>query len=219
MFMNPFSKGGALRSRHRLKLAVGEISIVKRSRERPRDAVQLIALLLKTARNNNASKVNGNHVAQYSEERVEDLKREVDEECSQIKEIVRSFAAIDYNDGAFKLTSDALLKHIERLPSRFGISLFGATLKPALEDSTFKLWRFLFDIGLFAARRGDATQDKGYTHINARDDVDLIRKPRWNDIQKYTWEINPAYRDFLLEVKRKDNLGLSLPRGGKRPRT
>jgi hypothetical protein len=68
---------------------------------------------------------------------------------------------------------------------------------------------------LFAARRGDSTQEKGYTLVNARDDVDLIRKTRWNDIQKYAWEINPAYRDFLLAVRRKDNLGLSL-RGSKR---
>ena len=59
---------------------------------------------------------------------------------------------------------------------------------------------------------------KGYTHVNERDDVDLIRKTRWNDITKNILrEINPAYRDFLLAVRRKDNLGLSLPRGSKRP--
>ena len=189
--------------------------IVKRSRERPRDAVQLIALLLKAARKGNSEKVNNHHVAttmvQYSEERVDDLRREMDDECKQIKEIIRSFAGIAYDSGPFTLSADSMLKHLRGLPSRFGITLLGTLLKPGDEDCTFRLWKFLFDAGFMGARRDDSTKAKGFTHIGPRDDLDLIAKPRWNDIQKYKWEINPAYRDFLIAVKKHDNLGISFP--------
>ena len=196
--------------------------IVKRSRERPRDAVQLIALLVRTARQAKDEKINslhvGNSIAKYSEERVDDLKREVDQECLRIKEVVRSFASLEYDDGSFTLSANALKKHLATLPSRFGISLFGVLLRPGNEADIFTLWRFLFDIGLFAPRTGDVEQRKGYTHLNVRDDLDLVAKSRWNDMQKYGWEINPAYRDFLLAIHKRDTLGLQLPRGRRQER-
>lgn len=189
--------------------------IAKRARERPRDAVQLISLLIKTARTAKADKINSIHVAtsivQYSEERVDDLRREVDQECQQIKEIVRSFAALQYDDGPFTLNSDALKKHLLTLPTRFGITLFGAVLRPNNEDDLFALWRFLFEVGFFAPRKADARQPKGYVHINVRDASDLVSKARWNDVQKYHWEIHPAYRDFLIAAHNHDTFGLRLP--------
>jgi hypothetical protein len=80
--------------------------IIKRSRERPRDAIQLVGMLAESAERGGRTKIAQADVAaclkRYSEERAEDLKREADEECPQIKEVIRSFAQVDFDSGSFK---------------------------------------------------------------------------------------------------------------------
>jgi hypothetical protein len=176
--------------------------IVKRSRERPRDAIQLVAHLAKWADKSGRQKISENEVPFclkiYSEERADDIKREADAECPQIKEIIRSFAKIEYTEGSFKANADQIQKHLLLLPNRFGIQLFGQSLNGGRHDHALLLWKYLFDIGFFGARSDDSSQPRGFDHTVAFESLDLISKERWNDMQKFIWEINPAYRDFLI---------------------
>jgi len=196
--------------------------IVKRSRERPRDAIQLVYKLSEFAIKSRNEKILSAHVEKvmpiYSEERVDDLKRECDLECPQIKDIVRAFANLEYNEGSFTLDPEAFSEFINGLTSRFSISLFGNTLRNDEQNSTFELWRFLHEIGFINARISDTRESKGFRHITSEDDPDLVSPARWNDMQSMTWEVHPSYRDYLIKVKLEKSFNFGRPKKKRRKR-
>lgn len=190
--------------------------IVKRSRERPRDSIQLIYKLAKFALKEGSDNILPKHVldimSDYSEERVDDLKRECEQECPQIKEIIRSFSDLQYTEGAFTLHPQDTADFLNTLTTRFSINLLGKTLKHNDNNSTFSLWRFLHEIGFLNARISDSRKEKGFRHIKPEDDPELISPARWNDIQSLTWEIHPSYRDYLIKINSENQFKFGLPR-------
>jgi hypothetical protein len=50
----------------------------------------------------------------------------------------------------------------------------------------------------------DPDKPRGFDHKMVLNQPDLICAERWSDLAKYEWEINPAYRDFLIS----ENAGL-----------
>lgn len=189
--------------------------IIKRSRGRPRDSIQLIFKLSQIALKNEKNIIDASDVEKvmplYSEERVDDLKRECDEECPQIKDIIRAFHSLDYDAGSFTLKPDTAAHFINSLPTRFSIKLFGIPIKPDDKDSVFSLWRFLHEVGFMNARISDTRERLGFRHISAEDDPDLISPSRWNEMQAITWEIHPAYRDYLIKLKNENQFSFGLP--------
>jgi len=199
--------------------------IVKRSRERPRDGVQFISALIDTALESEHKLITSDDVTDsivaYSNERVEDLEREVGEECPQIREIVRSFAYLQFDEGSFKLKAETLYKHLAGIPSRFGLQFMDKTLHPGRDElNVFTLWRYLHEIGFLNARALDATKPKGFKHILLQDDASLVSKERWNQVQTLMWEVHPAYRDYLITVQRERDLAAEVRKeeAGQRPR-
>ncbi len=187
--------------------------IIKRSRERPRDAIQLVAMLIAATIKLKNSKVNQAVIADtlkiYSKERADDIARETAAECPQLKEVIRSFANMKFDRDSFKAGAETIMNHLTRLPGQTGIFLYGKSLGTTNKNDIFSLWRFLFDIGFFGARIETAfsnNRPKGFNHLMVLDTPDLISKDRWNEMQKCTWEINPAYRDFLIS----ENIGAHL---------
>ena len=189
--------------------------IVLRSRERPRDAIQLIQALATRAMQRGGSKISEAdfHVEmpQFSAQRVLLLAQEVEAECPQIREIIDSFAAIEYDYGSFKLTADVLRSHLRSVPARFSTSLFGRTLQPDDDDAAFALWSFLYELGIINARVADMGEEDGFRHVQPRDDATLVSKARWGDMQGMAWEVNPAYRDFLILKQKEDARRTGLP--------
>lgn len=190
--------------------------IVKRSRERPRDSIQLIYKLAEYASKNGDSKVLSTHVEKvmpiYSEERVDDLKRECELECPQIKDVIRRFATVDYDAGAFTLDPQTTADFLNSLTTMFSIKLFSKALRPNDTDSTFELWRFLHEIGFLNARVSDNRMDKGFRHISPNDDPDLVSPGRWQEMQGMTWEIHPSYRDYLIKVQKEKSFSFGKPK-------
>lgn len=188
----------------------------KSSRDRPRDAIQLVSMLASDAEKNKADKIStdnaGAILETYSEQRVDDLKREVDEECPAIKEIVRSFAGLQYDYGSFTLKPVSAYTHLQGLPTNFSLTLFGKILSQDRRDDIFLLWRFLHEIGFLNARKSDTRMKDGYRHISAEEDPDLVSISRWNDMQQIAWEIHPAYRSFLIKVSRENSFSIGLPK-------
>ena len=190
--------------------------LTKSSRERPRDAIQLVSMLASAAEKNKSKKITSENASAiletYSEQRVDDLKREVDEECPSIKEIVRSFSGINYDYGSFTLKPESTYTHLQTLPTRFSIKLFGKVLSQDRREDIFLLWRFLHEIGFLNARKSDNRMKDGYRHISAEEDPDLVSISRWNDMQKIAWEVHPAYRSFLIKVYRENSFSIGLPK-------
>lgn len=189
--------------------------VVKRSRERPRHGVQLISALADTAIAAGRDRVTNEDVetsiVAYSNERIEDLEREVGDECPQLREIIRSFAYMHFDEGGFKLKAETLFKHLAGVPSRFGLRFMNETLQPGRDEhNAFTLWRYLHEIGFLNARALDATKPKGFKHILLQDDASLVSKERWNQVQTLLWEVHPAYRDYLITVQRERALAAEM---------
>lgn len=196
--------------------------IVKRSRERPRDSIQLIDKLCDFAISSKLEKILASHVEKimpiYSEERVDDLKRECYLECPEIKEIIRAFHDVEYDAGAFSLLPQTMADFLNSLPSRFQIELFSKNLSHNNREDVFLLWRYLHEIGYFNARVSDSRERLGYRHVSADEDAEFISASRWNDMQATLWEIHPAYRDYLIKIKNEKEFDFGRPTKKKRKR-
>ncbi|RZU38325.1 hypothetical protein EV700_2255 [Fluviicoccus keumensis] len=195
--------------------------IIVRSRERPRDAVQLINGCCQRAISSNSDKITEDifsvEMREFSKVRARLLEQEVEFECPQMEQIIRSLAEIHYDHSSFKATAEVIKKHLSSLGSAFSVTLFGRTLKLTKEDHLFELWRFLYDVGLLNARIADSREKDGFRHIYPSEDPTLVSKSRWNEMQAIVWEIGPAYRDHLISIQEQKNSQFGLPPRGRRP--
>ena len=189
--------------------------IVVRSRQRPRDAIQLIGSLADHAlRKQKREKIDEEtfHAVMpiFSERRANLYAQEVEDEFPAALEVVRSFADANYEDGGFRLTADQARSHIEKLNGRFPISLYGRSMRPHMDNDLFDIWKFLYISNFLNARVSDDRQKNGYRHIASSDDPTLVSKARWNEMQGMLWEVNPAFRDYLIsrQVERAAMTGL-----------
>jgi len=183
------------------ELTSWEDMIVTRSRGRPRDCIQLLNVLATSAIRGHSPKITELHIkdviGKFSESRVEFLCQENEAECPQLKSVIRAFAPkMIYDEGSFKISSAELLKHAATIPSGFGLALLGQTLKPGNSSDAYQLWNYLFRIGFFNARQ---TRPGGrFLRISPNENPNLATEANQNQLQTITWEVHPAYRDFLI---------------------
>ena len=118
---------------------------------------------------------------------------------------------MEYQEGGFRLSAEETKSHLATLPSRFSINLFGRTIRPSVEADIFDLWKFLYLSGVLNARVSDSSAREGYRHIVPEADPLLVSKARWNEMQQNLWEVNPAYRDFLISQQRENAKKIGLP--------
>lgn len=197
--------------------------IVTRSRERPRDAVQLINGCAQRALNTGLDAVTedvfASEMREFSRVRARLLQQEVEFECPEMEQVIRTLADISYDHSSFKATAEVMRRHFEGIGGAFTVHLFGITLNLARnEDHLFSLWRFLYSVGLLNARIADQREKDNYRHIFPIDDPNLVSKSRWNEMQAIVWEISPAYRDHLIDIQQQRLNQFGLAPAGRRPR-
>lgn len=189
--------------------------IVVRSRERPRDAIQLVNALAQNALKAKKRKVDEGAfhavMPEFSRDISERFAQEVATECPQALEILKSFAMMEYDHPGFTVSSDIALKQFKLLFSRFGVTLYGRPLGSDLENDSFDLWKFFYVCGVLNARVSDSTQKDQFRHLRPEEDLSLVSKIRWNDLQKLLWEINAAYRDYLIQLQKEEEVRVGLP--------
>lgn len=181
--------------------------IVTRSRNRPRDAIQLLGsladLALREGKQVITEKEFERAIPLYSESRVDLLQTENEQECPKLREVIRTFAPQSlYSAGSFKMPTSAALDHLKTAPSSFSLRLRSTVLRPGDEDDALALLDYLFKLGFLNARIADKTMPDGYGHIDPIRDPRLVDRSRLNELQNVTWEVHPAYRDFLLREQR-----------------
>lgn len=190
-------------------------TIISRCRDRPRDAVQLINALAKHAKSRRVEKVFEKDLhdvmPKFSEERVNFLSQELEYECPQIRDVIRSLARFEYDFGSFKMTTEVLRKQFKAVPSEFGLTAYGQRLQPGIDNDALVLLGLLFDNGVINARVSDTREKDGYRHIQPEDDPTLVSKARWNDLQAVVWEVNAVYRDYMIKVQREYAAKTGLP--------
>lgn len=180
--------------------------ILVRTRERPRDAIQLVNELARTSINSNLERITEEVFQKimppFSKGIAEQFAEEVRPEFPEALEYLRSFAEANYSQGGFTMTAEETRDHFSRMLSRFGGTLYGSTLSQTSKDSVLAIWRFFYQTGVLNARGSDALQPHGYFHLDPADDPYLVTKARWNEVQSFLWEINAVYRDFLIDRKK-----------------
>jgi hypothetical protein len=195
--------------------------IVIRSRERPRDAVQLINALAQRASLLKRPKITevdfAAEIIEFSKQRTALLAQEAEFECKELETIMKSFAEVKYDRESFKATAEVIREHLGSLGGRCSVTLFGRGLNLGNDDDRFELWHYLFDLGFLNARVSDSREKDGYRHIFPREDPGLVSRARWNDMQATVWEIGPAYRDYLIGIQRERQAQFGLPPIRKKP--
>ncbi|MHB2060276.1 P-loop ATPase, Sll1717 family [Pseudomonas monsensis] len=188
--------------------------IKSRSRERPRDAVQLVNMMVKVALKDEAKKIDDDILSTvmpiYSKERAELVAGEYEAECPQMIHVIRSLYKLDYKHGAFLADTESVRTHLVQIQSSFTITINGVALKPAREEDVLSLWALLFQAGVFYPRVSDSRQKEGYRFVLPHEEPGLITKARWNDLQQSLWEVHPAFRDFLIAEKNEQSARFGL---------
>jgi hypothetical protein len=188
--------------------------IVVHCRERPRDAIQLVHKLAKSAKDSTRTLIAEGDLhsimPEFSKQRTQYLAQEMDNDCPQIVEVVESLVDIEWDQGSFKATSEIIKAHFMRLSTTFGIQVRGRTIQ-AQTDDIFWLWQLLYDTGILNPRISDLREPKLYRHISPQEQPNLVSRTKWNEMQALVWEVNPVYRDFLMEIQKNRNAQIGLP--------
>lgn len=218
----PFFEGQVARAPQSIDARSWSDLILVRSRQRPRDAIQLIAKLAQHAlAEKRAPKIDEQTfqsvMPAFSEERAILFAQEVSEEFPAAMEVLRSFATANYREGGFRLTAEDAKNHIRAMTSSFRIEVYGRVMRPDRENDVFEIWRFLYNANFLNGRVSDNREKDGYRHIKASSDPMLVSKARWNEMQGMLWEVNPAFRDFLVSRQADQEAKIGLPTRKNRP--
>ena len=199
----PFFENSACKMPSSDEKRLWEDYLVISSRERPRDTVQLVQHLVSHALRNGRNRINDVDVEEtallYSSERVDDLVNESADLCPQLEIVIRSFTSVD-----FQASAEDVKTLLLGIPGKGRIVISGKALSAGNMDDMFKLWKILYDIEFLTPRAKDVTQPKGFTHIRPSTDSTLVSSARWNDMQKYIWEIHPCYRSYLIDIRNQN---------------
>jgi hypothetical protein len=185
--------------------------IAKSSRQRPRDAIQFMGILAKECRKKGFNIIKNEVVDTamdiYSMDRFEGLISEFSYECPSLETILKSFSKIP-----FRIPTEDLKDHINTIPSICSISIRGENIKPENIDDSFILWNFMHCIGFINPCIPDRRQRRDFRHILYSEDMNFVSQSNWNEMQKVIWDIHPAYRSYLIKLRKDDDArrGLSL---------
>lgn len=172
--------------------------LVSSSRENPRDIIQLVSMLIKNALDNNRDKISDRDIQEiavkYSQERVNDLVNQNKDIFSNLRMVVESFADCD-----FELAANDVKKHLSTQDSLSAIIINGENLSNRGEEMIIALWKLLYNIGFINPRAADNTKEKKYTFIPYNEN--LVSSSGWNNMQRYSWDVHPCYRPYLIDIK------------------
>jgi len=173
--------------------------VAKVSRNRPRDLVKLVQLLIQQAKKNKVEKI-GDAEAHailigFGKERVDNIQDEYGAICPQMKEVIEDLA--DKHTYEFL----ELVEKLKKQPAKRAMSIDGVALRQD-NDSAIKLLRLLH-MACFINPRLDGEGDD-YVHLNYSDHPDLVDLSRFNELQKYDWQIHPTFHSFMVSVRNRD---------------
>jgi hypothetical protein len=184
--------------------------LLKSSRERPRDMIQLVNHLAVTAKMRQSDHIGSKDaetaMESYSKERAEDLAIEMGFDCPAFLDVIRSFVDLE-----FESSFEDVRQHLRKVPSRFSLKIGGRVMKPDDDSDALVLLSLLHESGFLNARIPDNRERDNYRHIGFLDDPHLVQNSCWNELQAAKWEVHPAFRTYLIALKKEHSW-----RGGKR---
>jgi predicted nucleic acid-binding protein len=172
--------------------------LAKIARFRPRDMVKAVQMLI-TAAKEKQSDVIGDAQAHsilldFGAQRVNNIVDEYGQICPQIKEIVNDLTE------KTSYTFLEILDLLKKTPSRRATIIDGIAMQPTNEHA-INLLRILHMACFINPRVGP---DDNYDHLNYNDYPNIVDMAKFNDLQKYTWQIHPTFHSYVVEQQNKN---------------
>jgi hypothetical protein len=178
--------------------------IVKNSRCRPRDTVQFIKALVKSAQTDSRDIISQRDVdkidEKYSEERKNDLVNENEVACRALDDIIRRFKNVGFEMKGSDLFN--FLKNFEGVGYR--VAVYSRAINFTKDEDVIFLWDFLRKISFLTPRILDKSERKGYRHMMPYEDEMLVCVQRKSEILNMTWDVHPVFRSYLMSLRNKD---------------
>lgn len=171
--------------------------LAKISRFRSRDLVKAVQMLI-TAAKEQGSYVIGDSQAHsilldFGRQRVENIVDEYGQICPQIRE------AIDDLTDKTTYTFQELIQTLKGIQTRRSTVIDGIPMRPNNESYT-DLLRILHMACFINPRIGP---DDDYDHLNYNDHPNIVDFAKFNDLQKYDWQLHPAFHTYAAEQRKK----------------
>ncbi|RPE81969.1 P-loop ATPase, Sll1717 family [Vulcaniibacterium tengchongense] len=204
--------------------------IVSRSRGRPRDSVQLINGLARTALERISKSETtlrvitqddlNSEISRFSSKRVEYLRSEAERECPGIDKLIDDFSLIRFDEalGSFAISHDGIISFLKAQLGA-GYTIRGRRYGAASNEGALALLEVLFDFDVLNARVSDSRMPAGYRFLKPHENATLASGERWGEMQGIVWELNPAFRDHVIRKQNERNASFGLavkPRAKKR---
>jgi len=173
--------------------------LAKIARFRPRDLVKAVQMLITAAKEGQGDVIGDEHahsiLLPFGIQRVENIVDEYGQICPQIKEVI--------NDLTEKTTYEfkEILDLLKKTPSRRATLIDGIAMQPTNEHS-IELLRILHMACFINPRIGT---DDNYDHLNYNDYPNIVDMAKFNELQKYQWQIHPTFHTYAVEQRKKNS--------------
>lgn len=172
--------------------------LAKIARFHPRDLVKAVQMLI-TAAKQKPTDVIGDEQAHsilldFGRQRIDNIADEYGQICPQIRELLNDLTETD------SYTFLEILELLKKTPSRRATQIDGIGMQPS-NDHAIQLLRILHMACFINPRIGT---DDHYDHLNYNDYPNIVDMAKFNDLQKYTWQIHPAFHTYAAEQRKKN---------------
>jgi hypothetical protein len=175
--------------------------LAKQARYRPRDLVKAVQMLISAAKSSGSSVIGDAQahsiLLEFGTQRIENIADEYGQICPQIREIINDLTA--KNTYTFTEMMETLLK----MPSRRATQIDGVAMQPT-NDHAINLLRLLH-MACFINPRVDAEDE--YKHFDYNDYPNIVNLAKFNELQRYSWQIHPTFHTYAAEQRKKDRFG------------
>ena len=172
--------------------------ISKNSRDRPRDMIHLVQSLVKQARLSHANLIGDDQahkvISDFSKSRLENLSEEYQQICPQIKSVIQDFAT----KTLFQFGE--IIESLKKCPSTRSTLVYGVALTPNSNESAIALLSVLH-MANFINPREEFGNGK-YMHKEFSKYPDIVGMDNWQELEKHSWEIHPAFHAFVNQNKK-----------------
>lgn len=201
--------------------------LTKSARNRPRDVTQFIKNLIEVAQERRKNELEqfalmpnklndikkqqlkikdddiDDAMKQFSRERVEDLAREYNVDCQNLKVILLRFSKLSYDCDSFNIPFDKLIKFIKGMPGGLEITIRNKKSKVDNAEDAIYILSFLHEIGFINPKYSQNNKFKHFLYDEYNDFVSLSNIEK---MERCTWEIHPAFRSELIAQQKLFNL-------------
>jgi hypothetical protein len=171
--------------------------IAKNTRNRPRDMIRLIQMLIKESRKINNNNMDGyiteqalhNILNDYAEERVKNIKQEYIQIFPKIDEVIMKLKQTKYSFSEMK----QFLTNV----CGIGIEIDGIPINNTNEKEKFKILKILHMASVINPRI-DALDDT-YRHILFEEDNNYIDPNNISKLQNCTFQVHPTFHSLIIK--------------------